>query len=50
MGLNITVVSHANKLCFGISSCPTEQPGIEGIGKLIKQSYADLRTAVRNQN
>ena len=48
MGLNITVVSHANKLCCGISSCPTEQPGIEAMGKLIKQSYADLRAAARN--
>ena len=48
MGLNITVVSHAGKLCFAIVSCPTEQPGIEGLGKLLKQSYRDLQAAARN--
>jgi diacylglycerol O-acyltransferase / wax synthase len=49
MGLNITVISHVNKLCLGIASCPSEQPGIEGIGDFIKESYralqAELRTA-----
>jgi len=46
MGLNITVVSHANKLCIAIISCPTDQPGIEGLGKLLKASYRDLQAAV----
>ena len=46
MGLNITVVSHVNKLCFAIASCPTEQPGVEHLGKLLKESYANLREAV----
>ncbi len=46
MGLNITVVSHINKLCFGITSCPTEQPGIEQLGTRLKASYTDLRRAV----
>lgn len=45
MGLNITVVSHANKLCFAIVSCPTGEPGIEGLGKLLKESYRDLQAA-----
>lgn len=48
MGLNITVVSHASKLCFGIASCPTDLPGIEQLGKLIKESYRDLQGAIRN--
>jgi WS/DGAT/MGAT family acyltransferase len=48
MGLNITVVSHVNKLCFAITSCPTELPGIEQLGKLLKESYAELRTAVQD--
>jgi len=48
MGLNITVVSHASKLCFGIASCPTEQPGIEQFGKLIRESYRDLQRAIRD--
>ena len=47
MGLNITVVSHVNKLCFAIVSCPTEQPGVETLGKLLKQSYQELRQAIR---
>ena len=47
MGLNITVVSHANKLCFAIISCPTRQPGIETLGKLIKESFRELQTVAR---
>jgi len=47
MGLNITVVSHTNKLCFAIASCPTNQPGIEQLGKLLKESYRDLRKALQ---
>ena len=50
MGLNITVVSHVNKLCFAVASCPREQPGIEGLGKLIRSSYAELREAVQAAN
>ncbi len=46
MGLNITVVSHVNKLFFAIASCPTGQPGIEQLGKLLKKSYRELREAV----
>ncbi|MCB1699441.1 MAG: wax ester/triacylglycerol synthase family O-acyltransferase [Halioglobus sp.] len=49
MGLNITVVSHVNKLCIAIVSCPTELPGVEGLGKLMKQSYRELQAAVREQ-
>ena len=45
MGLNITVVSHVNKLCFAIASCPTQQPGIGRLGKLLRESYRELRTA-----
>tara|TARA_R110001592_G_scaffold363393_1_gene687310 strand:+ start:164663 stop:166036 length:1374 start_codon:yes stop_codon:yes gene_type:complete len=47
MGLNITVVSHVNKLCFAIISCPTRQPGIESLGKLIKESFRELQAAAR---
>lgn len=46
MGLNITVVSYASKLCFAITSCPTEQPGVEKLGGLLKESYAALRDAM----
>lgn len=46
MGLNITVVSHATKLCFALISCPTHLPGIEGLGKLIKESYRELRASM----
>lgn len=48
MGLNITVVSHANKLCFAIASCPRDQPGIEGLGQLLKANFATLRAAVNS--
>jgi WS/DGAT/MGAT family acyltransferase len=47
MGLNITVVSHVNKLCFAVMSCPTRQPEIQGLGKLIKESFRDLQAAAR---
>lgn len=46
MGLNITVVSHATKLCFALISCPTELPEIEDLGKLIRESYRELRAAM----
>ena len=46
MGLNITVVSHANKLCFAIVSCPREQPGVEQLGSLLRSNYRELREAV----
>jgi len=46
MGLNITVISHGSKLCFGVVSCPTGQQGIEDFGRLLKQSYQRLRRAV----
>ena len=47
IGLNITVVSHANKLCIVIISCPTLQPGTEGLGKFVKESYRDLQSATK---
>ena len=46
MGLNITVLSHANKLCIAIASCPRDQPDIESLGPMLKQSYRDLRAAM----
>jgi WS/DGAT/MGAT family acyltransferase len=46
MGLNITVLSHVDKLCIAIASCPTDQPDIEGLGGLLKESYRELRAAV----
>lgn len=46
MAINITVVSYANKLCFAITSCPTEQPGVEKLGALLKESYGALRDAM----
>lgn len=47
MGLNITVLSHVDKLCIAIASCPTDQPDIEDLGGLLKESYKALRDAVR---
>jgi len=49
MGLNITTVSYAGKLCIAIVSCPTGQPGIEHLGKLVRDSYRDLKAAVAAQ-
>ena len=46
MGINLTVVSYATKLCFAITSCPKEQPGIERLGKYLKDSYRDLAVAL----
>ena len=38
MGINITVISYMGKLCFSITSCPTEQPGIEELAAMIKRT------------
>lgn len=46
MGINITVISYMGKLCFAITSCPTEQPGIEELAAMIKRSYRALAAAV----
>ncbi|MEZ5568893.1 MAG: wax ester/triacylglycerol synthase family O-acyltransferase [Halioglobus sp.] len=46
MGLNITSVSYAGRLCIAAVSCPARQPGIEALGKLIRESYRALRMAV----
>lgn len=46
MGLNITTVSYGSKLCIAAISCPNGQPGIENFGKLLRESYRDLKAAV----
>ncbi len=45
MGINITVVSYMKRLCVAVTSCPTEQPGIEELGRLLKKSYKELAEA-----
>jgi diacylglycerol O-acyltransferase len=45
MGINLTVVSYMNKLCFAITSCPTQQPNIGILGSLIKKNYKNLLDA-----
>jgi diacylglycerol O-acyltransferase / wax synthase len=45
MGINLTVISYANKLCFAVTSCPTEQPGIDSLGKRLRESFRDLKSA-----
>ncbi len=47
MGINITVVSYLRRLCVAITSCPTEQPGIENLGRLMKQQLDALATAIK---
>jgi hypothetical protein len=47
MGLNITVVSQADKLCFGIAACPSRQADIEQLPGHIRESYRALSTASR---
>jgi hypothetical protein len=47
MGLNITVVSYMSKLYFAITSCPTEQPGIGELGRMITRSYRELVAAMK---
>jgi diacylglycerol O-acyltransferase len=47
MGLNITVVSYMSKLCFAITSCPTDQPGIGELGRMITRSYRELVVATK---
>jgi WS/DGAT/MGAT family acyltransferase len=49
MGINLTVISYDKKLCFAITSCPTEQPGIEQLGNYLKESFRDLQAAVKEQ-
>ena len=50
MGLNITVVSYMSKLYFAITSCPTEQPGIGELGRMITRSYRELVVAVKESS
>ena len=45
MGINLTVVSYMGSLCFAVTSCPTAQPEIGGLGKLIKKNYQQLLAA-----
>ncbi|MEE4659453.1 MAG: WS/DGAT domain-containing protein, partial [Halieaceae bacterium] len=45
LGINITVVSYLNKLCVAVTSCPTEQPGIEQFGRYLRESYRALARA-----
>ncbi|MEM0953032.1 MAG: wax ester/triacylglycerol synthase family O-acyltransferase [Pseudomonadota bacterium] len=45
LGINITVVSYLSKLCVAVTSCPTEQPGIEALGKHLRDSYRALAEA-----
>ena len=45
MGLNLTVVSYRNKLCFAVTSCPRLQPGIDQLGRYLKESLKALREA-----
>jgi len=49
MAINLTVISCGKKLCFAITSCPTEQPGIEQLGNYLKESFRDLQAAVKGQ-
>jgi diacylglycerol O-acyltransferase len=48
VGLNITVVSYAGRLCFASISCPVEQPGIGDFGALLKTAYRELQAIARN--
>lgn len=47
MGINLTVVSYANKLCFAVTSCPTQQPGIETLGRRLRESFSELQRAAQ---
>jgi hypothetical protein len=47
MAINLTVISCGNKLCFAITSCPTETPGIEQLGNYLKEGFRDLQAAVK---
>jgi WS/DGAT/MGAT family acyltransferase len=48
MGINITVVSYRSKLCIAVTSCPKDQPGIAVLGKLLKESFDELKQAAMN--
>jgi diacylglycerol O-acyltransferase len=45
MGINITVVSYRQKLCIAVTTCPTAQPGIDRLGRLLKESFLELQQA-----
>lgn len=48
--INLTVVSYCNKLSFAITSCPTQQPGIEKLDQYLKESYRALQAALKKEN
>lgn len=50
MGINLTVVSYNQRLCFAVTSCPTEQPGIDQLGKYLKESYRELAAAIAQES
>jgi WS/DGAT/MGAT family acyltransferase len=49
MGINLTVISYCDKLCFAITSCPTEPPEIGNLGNLLKASFRSLQLAVKQR-
>jgi diacylglycerol O-acyltransferase len=49
MGLNLTVISYSKKLCFAVTSCPTEQPGIGALGDLLKSSFRELQRSAKER-
>ena len=49
MGINITVVSYRSKLCLAVTACPSGQPGIDRLDKLMKQSFLELQDAIMTE-
>jgi WS/DGAT/MGAT family acyltransferase len=45
MGINITVVSYLKRLCVAVTSCPTQQPGIEELGRQLRYHLKCLSEA-----
>ena len=49
MGINLTVISYGEKLCFAITSCPTAQPGIGELSGMLKKSFRSLQKSVKQR-
>lgn len=46
MALNFVVTSMGDELCLGFACCPDVVPGIDRLGPMLKESFADLEATV----
>ena len=48
MGLNITAISYADKLCLGLTCAPGSEPFVESLGDRIQQGFKTLSATLKD--